>query len=906
MGIVYKKTKCSARFATPRAPREVTPWRVDETMSKPRPGRLSLSILLVLVFLVLPASAQEGLQAGIYQAPGGEATCRLLPQDDGSWQMELWQGPSRQGPGKGFAFLGRLLAKPGGRRLGGTWMALPGSCCPGRGRGEIEVLAPDRFRFTTFAPSLDAPAWPLVPQVEFSKVADLPESPPLERLAGSWWLSMWYTDLLPGERPADLVEGRIQLEPRGQGLGGSWQGRPQPVRLEGGEQGLTLSYQDPRAGYQLSASLRPVAGGLGLAGPFHSTLGQGRLTLVRQGLPARVPGPGQGVGGDLSGTWVDPRTGNDFFDIKGSRQGFEFTAYGGSLVHPLSLSWGRPRPRGDGSLLGRARDLEGHCCGNQGRLLFKVLGPDRMEVSSFWWPLGRPDPGNPVGQPFIIQRTRGPAATPPPARPAGSRWPLVQPAQAGLMAREGGALKVGFTWQPLPQRQEPYTLFCQGGYLRDFDLFIDPRGHLAARLATARGPLELRSAQALEPNKAHQAWLVYQAPGRARLFLDGREVAGGEMAAAWTGSHSPYLVGASRWPGRTFSGDIQRVELYRDPQDPRQPGEPSLVITPPPPSPQEGEAKGTAAGAELLQLERLWHPGRLVHAYASDPQEVARLAGAGFQGQGPLGRLAGSPAEGRAALVAYRNRGRGYVILSTAPVAPAGCDSLGRLGFIWTQPGQGLRPLYQLQGVLPDPLRGGQIRDMLYTTREDTLKAARAVGYGEPRVVGYLKPAAEARFKPPVLYDWSGSWQGEGWGRFFIRRQGRELLMFWYYSRRQGPDYYGRYRLSPDGLRAQGYAVGRPGPKATYYQHTLVFDPDSVRGPVIRLTSRRLAAPLDDGRLVSFQKPRATQTLLRKTSQAIPAAETRVLQNAARRYHPRRLWLQALDRARREGRLLQR
>ncbi len=878
-------------------------------MSKLPSGRLVGLLLMVLALLLaaLPAWTQdEGLQPGIYQEPGGQATCRLVPQEDGSWEMELWQGSSQEGPGQGFAFLGRLLAKPGGQRLGGTWMALPGSCCPGRGRGEIEVLAPDRFRFTTFAPSLDAPAWPLIPQVEFSKVAELPESPPLERLAGSWHLSMWYTDLLPGEQPADLVEGELVLKVAGEGLEGTWQGRPQPVQLQGGAEGLSLEYQDQEAGYQLSASLRPVAGGLGLAGPFHSTLGQGRLTLVRRGLPARMPGPGQGSGGDLSGTWVDPRTGNDFFDIKGSRQGFEFTAYGGSLARPRYLSRGRARPQGDGRLLGRARDVEGQCCGNQGRLVFKVLGPDRMEVSSFWWPLGRPDPGNPVGEPFILQRTSGPSASQLPARLTGSRWPLVQPAQAGLMAPEAGAVKVSFTWRPLSQRQEPYTLFCQGGYLRDFDLFIDPQGHLAARLATVQGRLELRSAQVLSPDRTYQAWLVYQAPGRVRLFLDGREVAAGEMAGPWTGSHSPYLVGGSRWPGRTFSGDIQRVELYRGVQDPRQPEEPNLVIAPPPPAPQAIEDQAGKPGSSLLPLVRLWHPGRLVHAYATDAQEVSRLAAAGFQRRGPLGRLAGTQGEGMAALLAYRNRGRGYVILSTDPAAPAGCDSLGRLGFIWTQPGEGLRPLYQLKGVLPDPLRGGQKEDMLYTTREDTVKAARAAGYGPPRVVGYLQADSEAEFKAPVLYDWSGSWQGEGWGRFFIKRQGRELVMFWYYSQRQGPDYYGRYRLSPDGLRAQGYAVGRPGSKATYYQHTLVFNLDSAQGPVIRLTSRRLAAPLDDGRLVSFQKPRASQTMLRKVAQVIPSAEAGVLDKAARSYRPRQLWIQALDRARREGRLLKR
>jgi hypothetical protein len=100
--------------------------------------------------------------------------------------------------------------------------------------------------------------------------------------------------------------------------------------------------------------------------------------------------------------------------------------------------------------------------------------------------------------------------------------------------------------------------------------------------------------------------------------------------------------------------------------------------------------------------------------------------------------------------------------------------------------------------------------------------------------------------------------------------------------------------------------VGRPGPKASYYRHRLVFVLDAPQGPRIRLTSWRLAAPLDDGRLVSFTNPRPTTTVLLKLSQTVDPTDTAELRRAATELDPQALLQAALTRARREGRLLER
>ena len=869
--------------------------------------------LMLLVWAVAGvAFGQTAIQPGLYQPEDRSATCELSLQNDGSWRMRLWQGESLQSPGQGFSFMGRFLMDVARSRLTGTWQALPGSCCPGRGRGEMEVLSPQSFRFAVFAPSMDKPAWPVLPAAEFRWVAPETAGSAGARLAGGWRLTMWYTDLLPGGAPADQVEGSLKLETREQEAAGPWIGRPGEVVLSPLAWGTSFIYRDPAAGFEISATLSSNNGGLSYGGPFQSTMGRGRLTMVRSGLPADPPEPQAQAAGELSGTWVDTRTGSDFFDIKGSPKGFDFTAYGGSLAHPRYLSRGRAQPTGEKSLEGQAKDEEGQCCGNQGRLLFNLLSPESMELKSFWWPQGQPDPGTPEGEPYVIKRVQslkaaGDAAL---TRPAG--WPYIQPNRAGLLAPAEGALKVRFTWRPEGPPRD-YTLFSQGGFQRDFDLFINSQGRLAARLATEAGPVAPASELDVTPNMPHEAWLIYQAGGLVQLYLDGRQAAQQEMTQPWRGSRSPYIIGASRWPGREFAGDIESVELWDKAQDPGSPLPPTQTITPPTPAAEPAqqaaiESPAPAPEAKILPLVRLWHPKRLIHAYAVKPDEIARFVNQGFVRQGPIGGILAQPEPGTKELWAFSHRGQGYTVLALSPAAPPGCDSLGLLGHVWPLAQPETTPIYRLTGLFPEPLRGGRAMDLLYTSRRETLPAAQEVGYREPEVLAYIKPAQEPAFEPPLLYNWQGSWRGEGWGRFFITRRGNEIFIFWYYGRITGPHYFGRYQLSPDGRRAEGIALGPPGPKANYYRQTLIFDTQADTGPRIRLTSWRLAGPLDDGRLVQFKKPQFSETLLKKTAQAIPAQEVDVLNQAMEGHakDPSALLERAVDDAKRGGRLLER
>jgi hypothetical protein len=872
-------------------------------------------IMFVLLYQFQPAQAESDqplLEPGLYQSQGGDSAARLKSAN-GAWEMGFWQGPAESEPGAGFAFFGRFLPRTGTARLTGTWQSLPGSCCPGRGRGEIEALDARSFRFAVFAPSLDQAPWSSLAKMVFTKVAELPAQNPLARLVGDWRIALWYNDLLPGGAPADLVSGHGRLT-AGQGRAeGVWEGWPGELALTPQPGGLELTYKDPAAGYELSAALREEAGGLALEGPFASTLGRGRLRMVRAGLPADPGGPAASGGGDLAGLWVDPRTGNDFFQIKDSGQEFDFTAYGGSLNQPRYLSKGSARLAGPGRYEAVARDQEGYCCGNQARLVFRKLSPEEMEVSSIWWPAGQPDPGTPPTAPYLIKRAQravGGAGAPTAAEGGGGRWPYIQAAKPGLMARESGALKVAFSWQPVQsggEQKAVYTLFSQGGYQRDLDLFIDHEGRLGASIATKAGMVTPKIQSPLKPGESHEAWLIYQAGGQAKLFLDGAQASAVDMLEPWVGSNSPYLVGASRWPGRTFQGVITQVNLYATAQDPAQAGEADLVITPPETTgASEAAGQASQASSATQALIRLWNPYRLVHAYAETTADLERLQNEGWQRKGPVAGLWSQAVPGSQPIYGFRHRGKGYTIMSTSQSPPAGCDALGLMGHILPQPAEGSVALYELKAELPEPLRGGSTTDLLYTTNPETVEAARRAGYGQERIVGYAQQAKEPPYSPPVLYSWSGAWRGEGWGRFLIKRQGHDLLMFWYYGPPDGPHYYGHYRLNPDLKRAEGIAVGRPGKGASYYRHVLEFIADVQKGPQIRLTSWRLAAPLDDGRLVRFVRPKPTVAILNKAADSLPAKEVAELAKALGPPDPATMLDQALKAAIREKRLLER
>jgi hypothetical protein len=881
--------------------------------------RLTRWTWLCLLILLAPLCQTSGAQAsqsapplepGLYQSADGLSAARLHPADH-AWELVFWQGPAQAGPGAGFGYFGRFLPRAGTARLAGAWQSLPGSCCPGRGRGEIEALDSRSFRFAAFSPSLDQPPWPVLAEMVFSKVAELPAAPALTRLAGDWRVSMWYTDLLPGGAPADLVSGRVRLSADQGQAQGVWLDRPGQMTLSLQPSGLELAYQDQAAGYELSAALSQQANGLTLSGPFSSTLGRGKMRLVRAGLPADPGGPSAGNGHGLAGLWADPRTGNDFFQIKDTPQGFSFTAYGGAMAQPRYLSKGSARGAGPGRYEGKGSDQEGYCCGNQARFVFRLLSPEELEVSSIWWPMGQPDPGTPPSGPYILKRVQGNDETPAPARKDG-RWPLIHAAKPGLLDQTSGAIKAAFTWRPAETGGQPaiYTLFSQGGYQRDMDLYIDGQGRLSADIATKDGLVSPKAETPLNAGEPHEAWLIYSAGGQARLVLDGAQAASAPMAQPWTGSNSPYLVGASRWPGRAFQGSIQRVELYATAQDPAldpaQPGQPALVITPPPATGQGGAEAPAESKSEATPLIRLWNPVRLVHAYVEKPQDLKRLQSQGWQRQGPMAGLWSQSVAGSEPLYGFRHRGKGYTLLTASQAPPPGCDALGLMGHILPQPVAGSVALYELKADLPEPLRGGSVTDLFYTTRPDSVEAARKAGYGPEQIVGYVQPVNEPAFSQPLLYTWGGAWRGEGWGRFSIKRQGGDLLMFWYYGPPDGPHYYGHYRLNPGLKRAEGIAVGRPGKSASYYRHVLEFLTGKEQGPKIRLTSWRLAAPLDDGRLVSFIRPKPTVTILQKHAQALPSGEDEQLAKALGPPDPAAMLHDALNAARNEGRLLER
>ncbi|MCF8100446.1 MAG: LamG domain-containing protein [Desulfarculaceae bacterium] len=862
-------------------------------------------LLLAALFLAGPvpaarAAAAPSLLDGLYQPADAAATALVAAQPDGSLIMRLWQGGDAVHHG-GFAYMGRLVPDAQGKRLAGSWQALPGSCCPGRGRQEIEVLGPESFRFASFAPSLDRTAWPGDSAQVFRRVAGPPSNEPAQRLGGQWNVTYWYNGLLPNGAPADLNRGSLSLSPiGGDALQGTWPNHPGTLTVLPSPGGATLAYADPEARFELNAQLAEEAGGLTLAGVFTSTLGKGQMVLTRKGLPASPPGPQIAQEGNLSGLWVDQRTGSDFYKITGSDNGFSFLAYGGDRNQPRYLSKGAARPDGPGRLSGTAKDQEGYCCGNQGQFGFRQVGPDQLEVIAYWWPQGQPRPQNLRPETFVIQRSAD-SKTDMAATPAG--WPQTVSSRPDLPAAGGGSLQVLF--KPREQSGAAQTLFSEGGYSPRLELYLTPEGQLAALIDTAQGPVELRSSAVAEPGRDHAAWLIWQAGGEANLYLDATKVASAPLPEPWTGTEAPYLVGGSRWPGRGFSGDIDEVRLWASAQNPDEAEPPRLTITPGAAQP----AKEPAARAEApttRQVMRLWHPSLLRHAYATTPEAVKGWQAKGYRLQGPIARLWTKPVTGSHPLWAYQHES-GYMLISPKPDPPAGCSSLGILGYAPEEAGPGRVELYGLEAAFPDPLRGSQISDRLFATDHKTLERAKQAGYGQPAKVSLaLPPAKQAAFAAPVLYTWAGSWRGEGWGRFFLQRRGNELIMFWYYADMKGPKFYGRYQIAPDGKSAEGVAVGQPGPKARFYRHRLVFDTQAQAGPRLSLTSWRMAAPLDDGRLVLFTKPRASQTLLIKAAQALPAKEGAIVEKLFASPNPRALYDQAVAKAKAAGRLLER
>lgn len=864
----------------------------------------SLHILRIIIALAMigclqapaPAQAAPGPSGGYYQPQDRSATCELTPQADGSWQLRFWEGSSISGPGEGLAWSARLVRLGGKKTFTGIWQALPGSCCPGRGRLEVRAIDNQTIRFVLFTPAMDKGAWPRRQSRDFRLSAPLAQRSMRQNLVGDWRMRLWYLDLLPSRQPADPEDGLVRIEIHKGQLRASWQEQPGGLAIStlGGQ--LSLVYEDRAQGFKLEAVLDPMAGGLAYGGAFKSTLGLGRMYLVRSALPMDPPGGAAEPEGGLSGLWVDPRTGSDFMAITQQQSGLEFETYGGSRKRPRYLSQGQAKPTGPDRFVGTARDAKGQCCGNQVRLILRRLGPDRLEVSSFWWPANQPDPGHPPANPYVLVRTKKKHPG-----PSHGGWPAVFDSRRGLMGRDQGAVRVEFTYRPSKERPQPATLFCQGGYRRELEMFIDLAGRLAARLATEAGKtLRIMGRTIVTPDKPHTAWLIYQKGGRMALYLDGQLQAAAPLTSPWAGSVAPYLLGASRWPNRDFSGHISQAQLWAQAQDPTAPGPPEATLTPGP------QGTGQDQAQRLKTLYRLWHPTWLKHAYAIDPDRIRSLTSQGYRMQGPLGKLYANPnpkPEGQE-LWAHEHRQLAYTILSTNQEPPTGFKALGRMGYMPSKSEPNTRPLLEMQADFPEPLRKLTSQDRLYTTRPDQAATAIKFGYGRPVGVGLLLRADEPPLAPIALYNWSGSWQGDGWGHFFIKRKGRRLDLFLYYSTLGGPHYLGRYHIATDGLSAQGIAVGNPGPRATYYRHRLVFKTDAPSGPRIEMTSQRLAAPLEDGRLVKFKRPGQTRSTLTKRSQFIPPKEAAVLRRS--KIDPAAQYRRALEQAQAQGRLLKR
>jgi hypothetical protein len=867
---------------------------------------LPLFLVLLICSMGMNAWAQVSLSPGLYQL-GEQATCRINPLPDGSWQFYLWQGAEVKGPTDGFAILARLVPNTSGQRLSGTWQALPGSCCPGMGRAEVVIVSPTSFQFSGFSAAPNSTDWIALPEHDFKWVAANNRHDPGQLLAGDWRMSLWYTGLLPNNQPTDLDGGQLRVRRDGQALNGQFTAWPNPLKITPDKEGFFLvQYQDLRAGFRLEAQIGPKAGGLNYEGQFTSSLGSGRISLVRAGLPANPAGQAKAVLGDISGTYVDPRTGNDFFKIMGSKEGFEFESYGGSYEQPRYLSRGSARPDGKGQYRGKARDAKGYCCGNQGRLLFREVGPDALEISSFWWPQGQPDPGNLVSKPYQITRVKQRSGTKT-KTDDGQGWPLVRKPMAKLLSPSQGAVRVRFIYDP-PEKLGESTLFSQVGYLSGLEMLIDRQGRLKARINSSQELVPLTSENLVTPNVPHDAWLIYKSNDYAALMLDGIEQARVSLGDVRV-SLSPYLIGGSRWKDRNFSGAIELVELWRDPPQINEPKNPDLSIKPPAPIASQLAGKAVKPQAEPeVELVCFWNPASLTRAYAVGNLGAEMLMSQGFKPLGPVGRLLVNPGPDRTPLYAHRHVKSGHYLLTGQEQPPKDYQRDGLLGYVLNKAGADAVQLVMLMANLPDTMRGGNVRDYYYTASQENQAAAQDSGYGKPRPVGYVLPVKEPEFTPPVLYTWSGSWRGEGWGKFYLVQKGNTLDMFWYYGPFDGPHYFGRYALSADGRKAEGYAVGRPGPKATYYRQNLVFDSSNKAGPRIRIESARLAAPLDDGRLMTFSSPKLFKPLLYKTGQKVPvnAATALAQMLGSGAFQPKDLYTRAVAKAKSENRLVER
>ena len=154
----------------------------------------------------------------------------------------------------------------------------------------------------------------------------------------------------------------------------------------------------------------------------------------------------------------------------------------------------------------------------------------------------------------------------------------------------------------------------------------------------------------------------------------------------------------------------------------------------------------------------------------------------------------------------------------------------------------------------------------------------------------------------PTTATWNGSWQGDGWASFFISQEDNRLFMYWYYS--EESPFYGLYTLAEDGLSAQGVALALSAkPGNTFYQHQLSLTQQPL---AIKVSARRLAAPLEDGNWVTWENAPTTSFSLQKISDQLPSREQAHLRKWFAGQQPEGLLQQTLKQAEASGQLLKR
>ena len=112
------------------------------------------------------------------------------------------------------------------------------------------------------------------------------------------------------------------------------------------------------------------------------------------------------AGNNLQGVWVDSRTNDDFWEIKGDNSAFRFIVYGGESSSPRYLSQGVALAISDNQFSGALKDLPGYCCGQIGSVEITVINMETLQVTGKWWPANAQEPADSFEPPFLLKRQK--------------------------------------------------------------------------------------------------------------------------------------------------------------------------------------------------------------------------------------------------------------------------------------------------------------------------------------------------------------------------------------------------------------------------------------------------------------------------------------------------------------------